>query len=97
MSTTKLQIPMNSSLKKQADKKAKEQGFSSVQEVIRVFLTGYIKGDISPVFITTSQPNPPIQQTTTKRHSGKKEIEIDIEEKIFTVEDSEELLRKLKL
>lgn len=38
MSRTTLQIPMDSTLRKKAEEGALEQGFSSVQEAVRVFL-----------------------------------------------------------
>lgn len=40
MSKTKtiLQVPLNLQLKREAEKEAQEQGFSSLQEAIRVFL-----------------------------------------------------------
>lgn len=39
-----LQIPMDKKLRDEATKVAKVQGFSSLQELIRVFLTQMIQG-----------------------------------------------------
>ena len=38
MNTTILQVPITLDLRKKADQIAEEQGFSSIQEVVRVFL-----------------------------------------------------------
>ena len=38
MSKTILQVPVNTSVRKEAEKQALEQGFSSLQEAVRVFL-----------------------------------------------------------
>lgn len=38
MSKTILQVPLNTDLKKEAEKQALNQGFSSLQEAVRVFL-----------------------------------------------------------
>ena len=34
-----LQVPINSQLRQQAEKAAMSQGFSSLQEIVRLFLT----------------------------------------------------------
>ena len=41
MSRTTLQIPLDTSLRDKAEKAAKTAGFSSVQEVVRVFLNKF--------------------------------------------------------
>ncbi|MBI2049603.1 hypothetical protein HYT32_01735 [Candidatus Roizmanbacteria bacterium] len=41
---TVLQIPLDTSLRKDAEKQALEQGFSSLQEAVRVFLKKLAKG-----------------------------------------------------
>jgi antitoxin component of RelBE/YafQ-DinJ toxin-antitoxin module len=41
MEKTILQVPMNQQLKSNAEKAATEQGFSSLQEVVRVFVTNF--------------------------------------------------------
>lgn len=46
----KLQVPMPRELKIKGFKKAREYGFSSLQEVIRFFLTGFTKNKIVPSF-----------------------------------------------
>ena len=39
MQKTILQVPLTQDLKQNAEKVAREQGFSSLQEIVRVFLT----------------------------------------------------------
>lgn len=45
MNTT-LQVPVNSDLKFRATKAAKNMGFSSLQETVRLFLTKLARGDM---------------------------------------------------
>jgi hypothetical protein len=47
MSQTNLQVPLSSAIKDKALKKAEDEGFSSLQELVRVFLTMYGKGKVS--------------------------------------------------
>ena len=46
MDTTILQIPIRKSLRDQAMVVAEDAGFSSLQEVIRLFLTKYVRKEI---------------------------------------------------
>lgn len=41
-----LQIPIDESLRNRASKKATLQGFSSLQEVLRVFINKFVKNEI---------------------------------------------------
>ena len=45
---TTLQITIDPELKRKAVAKAKKQGFSSLQEVLRIFLQSYVDHDFSP-------------------------------------------------
>ncbi|MBD3279921.1 hypothetical protein GF389_00150 [Candidatus Dojkabacteria bacterium] len=44
------QVPMVKTLRQKAEKKAEKDGFSSLQELTRVFLSGYVNG-VYNVFI----------------------------------------------
>jgi len=55
--TVKLQIPITKTLKEQGFKKAQEFGYSSLQEVIRVFITNFVNDRIVPSF-SQSEPLP---------------------------------------
>lgn len=39
----RVQVPIPEQIKQQAEEKALEMGFGSLQEVIRLFLSGYVK------------------------------------------------------
>lgn len=50
---TTLHIPVNKSVKSQAEMIAKKQGYSSLQEVMRVFLSGFAQGKVQTAFVQT--------------------------------------------
>ena len=56
MDKTVLQIPMKVSLRKSAEKAAVSAGFSSVQEVVRVFLNSFASDSIGVGFYDRSVP-----------------------------------------
>lgn len=45
-----IQVPVNPALKNRVEKKAENSGFSSVQQLIRLFLTRYASGEIKVGF-----------------------------------------------
>jgi len=47
MSKSTIQIPINNDLRIKAGKRAKELGYSSLQEIIRIFITELAKNHIS--------------------------------------------------
>ena len=53
MNTTTLHIPVNKSVKERAESVVKAQGYSSLQEILRVFLFSLAKEQIKPGFIHT--------------------------------------------
>jgi antitoxin component of RelBE/YafQ-DinJ toxin-antitoxin module len=50
MSRTTLQIPLDTSLRNKAEQVATSAGFSSLQEVVRIFLTKFAKKSIDVGF-----------------------------------------------
>jgi len=48
--TAKIQVPLTIELKKQAEAMAEKYGYSSVQEIIRVFLTNLAQGNLKTGF-----------------------------------------------
>lgn len=44
---TNLQIPISTKIKKLAEVKAEAHGFSSVQELVRVFLASFVNDEVS--------------------------------------------------
>lgn len=61
MNTT-LHIPINKAIKEQAEAVVKEQGYSSLQEVLRVLVFSLAKGEVKTAFIDTD-----IQQILTSQ------------------------------
>jgi hypothetical protein len=55
MDNTVLQIPMSKTLRDKATQAAKEQGFSSLQEYVRVFLTALVRGRVDVMVNQTSE------------------------------------------
>ena len=58
MNTTILQVPINKNLRDQAASKAEKMGFSSLQEVIRLFLNRIATGEIDVKFEPTVRLSP---------------------------------------
>ena len=50
MSRTVIQVPVTTDLREKAEKEASKQGFSSLQEVIRVFLTKLAREEVKVGF-----------------------------------------------
>lgn len=60
MNSTTLQVPINKSMRDQAASKAERMGFSSLQEVVRLFLSKVAAGEIDVAFeskVTLSSKN----------------------------------------
>ncbi len=53
MNTIVLQIPLNKNLRDKAKKVAEDQGFSSLQEAVRIFLNSFSKRDVEFGFHST--------------------------------------------
>lgn len=51
----RVQVPLPEGLKEQAEEKAHEYGFGSMQEVVRLFLAGFVKGNYSIGFSSTKE------------------------------------------
>lgn len=58
MNSTILQVPINKSLRDQAASKAEKMGFSSLQEIVRLFLNKIAAGEIDVKFEKTVQLSP---------------------------------------
>lgn len=54
MNTT-LHVPLNKELKFKAEYIAKKKGYSSLQEVLRVFIVQFTNEEVKPVFINTEK------------------------------------------
>lgn len=92
MPRTVLQIPLSKELKVSAEKAAEEAGFSSLQEVLRVFMKKFANKKIDLAFkeeVTYLSPK------AEKRYA---KIMHDIEsgkEKVYTARDADDLIKQL--
>lgn len=73
-SIIKIQVPVKKEIKDLAEKKAEEIGFGSVQDAVRFFLTGFVKGEYYASFNTGEVKN--IASKQTKKSKSKKENKI---------------------
>ncbi len=94
MNTT-LHIPVNKIIKTKAEEAVKTQGYSSLQEIIRVFLSSLARGEVKTTFsssvelLTESQEthlNKREQQTLTAIKKGKAYSVHTVKEMIDTLE-----------
>lgn len=85
-----LQIPIDPALRRDAEKQALEQGFSSVQAVVRLFLKKFAKGVISVGFEEEVQ----LSERAEKRYL---KIEEDFRKgkNIYTAKDVDDLMKQL--
>jgi len=91
MDTTNLQIPIRRDLKIAATEVALEQGFSSLQEAVRVFINKMAQKTIDVVFIPKTIK---LSQKAVKRYN---KITEDIEKGIgiYEARDVDDLMRQL--
>lgn len=90
MSRTVLQIPLSLTLRKEAERGALEQGFSSLQDAVRLFLSKLAKGALNVTFEETMQLSP----RAIKRYN---KISQDFKKgkNIYTAKDIDDLMRQL--
>ncbi len=91
MNTTNLQIPIRKDLKIAATNVALEQGFSSLQEAVRVFINKMAQKTIDVIFIPKTIK---LSQKAVKRYN---KITEDIEKGIgiYEARDVDDLMRQL--
>lgn len=93
MNTTTLQIPLSKQLKASATSVAQEHGFSSLQEVVRVFLTKYSKRELS---VNVEQfPAVKLSAKNEKRYA-KMEEDFKKGKNVYIAKDVDDLMRKLR-
>lgn len=91
MKRTVLQIPIDPTLRRNAEKQAIAQGFSSLQEAVRLFLTKLAKGVIGIGFEEEVQ----LSSRAEKRYLKMMEDIKSGKEKLFTAHSVEELMDQL--
>ncbi|MBI2599622.1 hypothetical protein HYW43_01740 [Candidatus Daviesbacteria bacterium] len=89
-----LQIPMDSKLKIDAEKAALNQGFSSLQEVLRIFMKKFASKKID---ITFEEEN--VVYLSPKAEKRYLKVMKDLEEgkNVYTAKNTEEFFRQLDL
>ncbi len=65
MNTITLQVPMNKDLRDKAARAAQEQGFSSLQEVVRVLVNKFARGRLA---VTVEEPVTQLSAKAAKRY-----------------------------
>lgn len=91
MNRVVLQIPIDASLRKAAEKSAVEQGFTSLQEITRIFLKQLAEKTISVNFEQSIQLSP----KAIKRYDRMtKDFEAN-NEKIFSADNVDDLMKHL--
>lgn len=90
-STTTLQVPMSKKLKENASKVADEYGFSSLQEVIRLFLTKLAKKQI---VVNIDETAIPLSWKNEKRYLKMDEV-FAKGKNVFSASSVEELMKQL--
>ncbi|MEK7597058.1 MAG: hypothetical protein AAB441_00240 [Patescibacteria group bacterium] len=92
MKTVNLQIPISEELRLSAQEAAIEQGFSSIQEAVRIFLNKLAQKTIEVVFTPKTIRLSP---QAIKRYN-KIAIEIEKGEGIYKAKDVDNLIKQLK-
>ncbi|HEX6976842.1 MAG TPA: hypothetical protein VF185_00595 [Patescibacteria group bacterium] len=88
---TNLQVPISTDLKKSALEAAKEHGFSSLQEAVRVILTKFAKREIS---FNVGEPVIHLSPKAVKRYN-KILDEIDKGKNVYRAESIDDLMKHL--
>lgn len=90
---TILQIPLNINLRKEAEKQALEQGFSSLQEAVRIFLNKLARGVID--FALNDEESVQLSPKAAKRYDKMIDDIKSGKEKVYKAESIEDLMRQL--
>lgn len=90
MHKTVLQVPMNQELKTEAEQAAREQGFSSLQEMVRVFLSKIASNNIE----ITLQTNVKLSEKSERRYL-KETLDFEAGKNTHTAENLDEFVTSL--
>lgn len=92
MSRVVLQIPMDVTLRKEAEKQARAQGFSSLQDAVRFFLKKLAKGALGITF--EEEKVVKLSPRAIKRYN-KMLDEIEKGKNVYRAKDVDDLMRQL--
>jgi len=90
MNKTILQVPISQQMKTDAEKAASAQGFSSLQEAVRVFLNKLAQGTIQVSFEETVR----LSDQATNRYNQML-TDIEKEQNIFEANTVDDLMKQL--
>lgn len=94
MSKVTIQVPTDKKLKDKAAKSAQEMGFSSIQEVLRLFMTKLAKGEVSiSLEENVEYLTPQEEAVLEQRH--KEFMEDKKKGKTFVAHSAEEMVEEL--
>lgn len=98
MDTLILQVPVDATVKVQAQKMANQIGFSSLQDAVRLFLANLAAGKLSAGFVAAQTPDeiltPAQEKVLTKKYlQVKKDIAVG---KGITVSSVDEMMKYLR-
>ena len=93
-STTTLQIPLPNSLKQEAKVMAREQGFSSLQDFVRLILTKLVRNELS-IHIGTKDEYIELTPEAKKRYE-KIVRDISANRNVIKAKDAADFLEKLR-
>jgi antitoxin component of RelBE/YafQ-DinJ toxin-antitoxin module len=94
MDTTTLQVPISKTLKSNATEVAKEYGFSSLQEIVRVMLSKLAKKE----FVITFGEQFPTVALSAKNEARYAKMEEDFKanRNVYTADNLDDFFNKLK-
>ncbi len=81
MNNTKIQVPVSQDVRERSESKARNEGFSSLQDVVRLFLHQYASNKIKFNFINEAEPE---------------QLEKDFENKVLTIIKNNKYLPSIK-
>ena len=93
-SATTLQIPISNSLKKEAKNAAQKQGFSSLQDFVRLILTKLVQNELT-VAIGSNEENITLTSSSKKKYA-KIVGNIKTGRNIVKAKDPSDFLKKLR-
>lgn len=93
MNRTVLQVPMSPALRKEAEEQALQQGFSSLQEAVRIFLKKLARRETEVVF-TEKFPSVQLSKRAMRRYDKQHEDFIK-GKNIYSAKDIDDLMRQL--
>lgn len=94
-STQTIQVRLPAALKLKSEKRAKDLGFSSVQEAIRVFLSSFAAGKVRPGIVLDSTDEYVALSAKAKKRYANLERDVKLGKNMHTFSSSEDTLKWL--